>query len=386
MPSGIYIRTEKAKEAMRLGQKKRIHKQDCFCCICKNKRGEYIGENHPCKGKKHSLESNIRSGATNRGKTKENCEHILRAINTRKKRYDSGELIHSFLNKHHTEKTKQKLSSFFKGKTYEELYGVEKANEMHNKKRGKKQSIEFIEKRISKIRGKKQIKEHIEKRMKSRFETIQKRGYYISKETREKMRKAQSNRPRRLHSKETREKMSLDRMGDKNPCWKGGPKFCIECGKKLASRKATRCVRCSANNNEHKEKVIKNTLKAISLRPNKFEMRALNYLNIIYNNKFKYTGDGSFIVNNRSADAYAKELNTIALFNGIYWHLEKRGYEINEKNKRIVEKFESQPFVSSGYKVIFIWEDELNQLNRQLESRIIGNTRDSESRNSKFEA
>lgn len=122
---------------------------------------------------------------------------------------------------------------------------------------------------------------------------------------------------------------------------------------------------------EHKEKLkiksnrdwcIEKAMKATCRRPNKFEVRALNYLNIIYENKFKYTGNGSLIINCRSADAYSKKLNTIALFHGIYWHLKRYGLEITEENKRSAEKIDSLPFISAGYKVIFIWEDELDGL------------------------
>jgi hypothetical protein len=107
---------------------------------------------------------------------------------------------------------------------------------------------------------------------------------------------------------------------------------------------------------------IRNVLRAGCEHPNKFETNALHYINTIYNNKFTYTGDGSLIINHRSADAYSKELNTIALFHGVYWHLRKKGLDITEENKRVVEKVDSLPFTSAGYKVIFIWEDELYKL------------------------
>lgn len=112
--------------------------------------------------------------------------------------------------------------------------------------------------------------------------------------------------------------------------------------------------------------MIAKRLKAMQQHPNKFEFNALSYLNILYKNKFKYTGDGSLVINHRSADAYSKELNTVALFNGVYWHLKKRGYEINKQNKRIVEKIEAKPFLDAGYKIIFIWEDELKKIKNEL--------------------
>ena len=48
--------------------------------------------------------------AWNKGKTKESDERLLKASNTLKERYKSGEIIGSFLGKHHSEETKKKLS------------------------------------------------------------------------------------------------------------------------------------------------------------------------------------------------------------------------------------------------------------------------------------
>lgn len=129
--------------------------------------------------------------------------------------------------------------------------------------------------------------------------------------------------------------------------------------------KETRAKLVKANLNRSKEvldKIIRNSLKACCARPNKFETRALAYINIIYPNKFIYTGNGTMIVNHKSADAYSKELNTVALFHGYYWHLKRFGLEITDENKRGAEKVDAAPFLSEGYKVIFIWEDELNSL------------------------
>jgi hypothetical protein len=103
-------------------------------------------------------------------------------------------------------------------------------------------------------------------------------------------------------------------------------------------------------------------LKSIQASPNSFELKCLEHLNKIYNNSFKYVGDGSLIISGRSADAYSEELNIVCLFHGTYWHLKKYGLEITEENKRSVEKVDSLPFLSAGYRVIFIWEDELSKI------------------------
>ena len=67
---------------------KKGHLEYCSCCICKNIRGETKGKNHPSFRKKFSFEIRQKFGKTNRGKTKENCEYIRRALATRKKNFE----------------------------------------------------------------------------------------------------------------------------------------------------------------------------------------------------------------------------------------------------------------------------------------------------------
>jgi hypothetical protein len=112
-------------------------------------------------------------------------------------------------------------------------------------------------------------------------------------------------------------------------------------------------------------KAMKASREATGMRPNKFECVCMDKLNKIYPGKFKYTGDGTFLVNRHSADAYSEELNTVALFNGAYWHLECNDLENTSENKKLRESIESKPFLDAGYNVFFIWEGELNTIVRQ---------------------
>jgi hypothetical protein len=125
---------------------------------------------------------------------------------------------------------------------------------------------------------------------------------------------------------------------------------------------------CKVNSTKHflnrkhivkTEEHMRNVLKSICSAPNKFEVRALAYLESLYPSRFSFTGDGSVFINGKSPDALDANSRTVALFNGTYWHLGKLGLDNTDFNKRIVEKIESQPFLDVGYKVIFIWEDEL---------------------------
>jgi G:T-mismatch repair DNA endonuclease (very short patch repair protein) len=117
----------------------------------------------------------------------------------------------------------------------------------------------------------------------------------------------------------------------------------------------------------YSEERTKKILQKVCARPNKFEFKCLEYLNKLYPNKFKYTGDGSFIVNGHSVDAYSEELNTIVLFQGDYWHcnpeiykadyynkqFKKTAQEVWDRDVKIVEMIKKE-----GYKIIIIWEKE----------------------------
>lgn len=97
----------------------------------------------------------------------------------------------------------------------------------------------------------------------------------------------------------------------------------------------------------------------------------INNLNKKYNNKFKYVGDGSFLIKGYSPDAYSKELNTIVLFNGDYYHCNPRVYEATYYNKMLKKVAQeiwdkdrkiTEIFKLEGYKVIIIWEKDLKML------------------------
>ena len=130
-------------------------------------------------------------------------------------------------------------------------------------------------------------------------------------------------------------------------------------------RKMVRNLKLRWKNSNYRIKILTSLHSSSSQnRPNKFEIKALDYLNSFYKNPFKYCGDGSILINGRSPDAIHKQLRIIALFNGVYWHLKKYNLKVNRLNKRKCERRESLPFIKAGYKVIFLWEDELNETER----------------------
>lgn len=154
----------------------------------------------------------------------------------------------------------------------------------------------------------------------------------------------------RCQSLETRKKRSLSSLN--RPGYWRGKKRSIEYRERLSI-----IMKDVAKNRapEH----IRKFIRSGRLGPNKNEQRGLLYLDAIFPNKFRYCGDGSFMVGKSSPDAVSEELKTIVLFHGVYWHLKRLGLEISEENKYMIEQVDQIPFRQLGWKVIILWEDDL---------------------------
>lgn len=175
---------------------------------------------------------------------------------------------------------------------------------------GKKMSLEARKKQSLSHLGYKSSLESIRKGIISRKETTIKRGFYISEEAKRNIGIKNS-----IH------------MKDK---WR---------------------------NKDFAEKMIKALLKAVCKKPNNFELACKNFLERLFPNQYKYIGDGSLLINNRSPDFISSKHKIVVLCNGIYWHLLKYGLDDIDQNKEQIEIRESQPFLEAGYDVLFIWEN-----------------------------
>lgn len=152
-------------------------------------------------------------------------------------------------------------------------------------------------------------------------------------------------------SESNKKKCSISKMGDLNPSKRPEVRKKMSITAKRITNTIEGKKKCSLGGIA--------ALKAVNKCPNKFEERALAYLEILYPRRFSYTGNGTCIINGKSADAVDLENRTVALFNGVYWHLKRKGLEITEENKRLRERIEAEPFNEAGYRVIFLWEDEI---------------------------
>ncbi len=110
----------------------------------------------------------------------------------------------------------------------------------------------------------------------------------------------------------------------------------------------------------HSDEALRKKLRKAP--PNGFERKVLMYLNKINPGAFEYIGDASLIINHRTVDFFSEELRTVVLAHGYYWHFKKFGMAVTDENKRAIEKIDAAPFVAVGYKVMFIWEDEIDRL------------------------
>lgn len=181
---------------------------------------------------------------------------------------------------------------------------------------------------------------------------------------------AQKGIKRIPRSEEIKKKISESNKGKPQPF-----SFREKLSKALKGKKQSpewilkRSLAMRGKNKNISRKHLKNILKAIQASPNKFESQCLQYLNKKYpSEEFKYCGEGSFLIENRSPDFINKKLNIVVLAQGDYYHcnpkiyplnyynrwLKKTAQEIQEKDKQTIELFKNR-----GYTVIVLWEKDI---------------------------
>lgn len=153
------------------------------------------------------------------------------------------------------------------------------------------------------------------------------------------------------HTKETREQMSQTvsqqfENGERHPWTEGLTKETDE--RLLKHSKLISELRLK--NPEWTRKIM----IANAIKPNKPEMMLNNILDTIQPNVWSYVGDGSFLVGNKCPDFHSnKEDKVIELF-GDYWHKK------DEEDGRI------KYFKDNGFDCLIIWEHELSDFSTLL--------------------
>lgn len=176
-------------------------------------------------------------------------------------------------------------------------------------------------------------------------------GKHHSEEAKAKI--GQANRfgyPRRLgirHTETTKMKMRLAKLGKKH-------------GDKMKA-KVSIAAHKQWQDKEWANKARQALMKGMNIRPNKPETIVLNLLNTYYPNEWKYTGDGSFIIDGLNPDFVNIDgrKQIIEVF-GDYWHRERA------RNYKETEQGRTEAYAKHGYQTLIIWESELKDLEKVL--------------------
>lgn len=150
----------------------------------------------------------------------------------------------------------------------------------------------------------------------------------------------------------------IESLKNKKPYnYKGGRPKCVDCGK-LIWNGFTRCHVCASKkrwkSQEYRTRQVELTLKGLAIRPNKPETIVKNLLEIIAPNKFKYTGDGSFVLDRYNPDFIANDEKKIIEVYGDYWH--------NIPSNKQKDQGRLKVYNQHGYSTLIIWEHELEDL------------------------
>lgn len=240
-------------------------------------------------------------------------EEMRRKLSETKKRlYSDGKLIPYWKNRKRDEKTKEKIRKVFLGKSYEELYGKEKSDNMRKKQSEKHQL---------------------------RKEML---GYINSPETRKRISEIKKGKP--IHTIESKMKIS---------------KFFS--GKKISEKHKERISLASQErwkNPDMRNKIIlaqiEERLNRKGIRPTKPEKLLIEIINK-NNLLFTYVGNGKWwlrgITRNFNPDFINKERKLIIELFGSYWH--------NREDMKKRDKERLETYSKYGYKTLIIWEHEL---------------------------
>lgn len=250
------------------------------------------------------------------------------------------------MGRHHTEKTKAQISKAMIGKPRSEEY----RDNIRKSRLGKHHSEE-VKLKISLTKtGVSHPSPSKETRAKIRQANL---GKYPTEETRARLRIAHLGQPSGMkgkqHTKEAKFKISLVQTG-------------------RTHSKETRAKRSKAMskrwaNPEYKDRVVKATILASHIKPNKPEQQLHTLLNELYPVQWKYTGDGKLIIGGKNPDFWNGDHKLIELF-GDYWH------NLKVFPNKLTEKEIVTHYQQYNYKCLVIWERELEHP-RKVVSRII---------------
>jgi len=120
-------------------------------------------------------------------------------------------------------------------------------------------------------------------------------------------------------------------------------------------------------NIEFKEKMIRLQKKG-QKRPNKKEQILYSFIGQLTNNYRINTPPNITVINEKIPDFInVNGEKKVINFNGMYWHLWKNQNADYSLTKEQVEERERKPYQDYGFKILFIWEDELSNKEMLIE-------------------
>jgi G:T-mismatch repair DNA endonuclease (very short patch repair protein) len=107
---------------------------------------------------------------------------------------------------------------------------------------------------------------------------------------------------------------------------------------------------------EYKDRQVKAMREGAKARPTKPEVSAINILDGLYPNEWKYVGDGAIIIEGRNPDIInINGKKAIVEVFGDYWH----GFKHTRECPLIHELDRIDTYTKYGYKTLILWEHEL---------------------------
>jgi hypothetical protein len=275
----------------------------------------------------------------------------------------------------HIENIRKSSKKRLLGKTYEEIYGPEKAKELREKKRiqgkGRIWSIE-TRRRIGETNAKKAMERGDRKMLLSKEELHD--LYWNQKKSLREIcnilgMKSISvvHRWFKKFGIERRTKQEEMKLRWKDPHYR---RSMIE-GQKRALQKPENRAKWSENskrrwkNKDYAEHIIRETRRSMMLRPNKPEQRLIAIIKK-HDLPYKYSGDGRFIVGNRCPDFLNcnGEKKVVEVFGRAYHSPSHSFFKIPYRRtyQGTIDHYKKY-----GFECIIIWDDELGDENKVLE-------------------
>jgi G:T-mismatch repair DNA endonuclease (very short patch repair protein) len=180
-------------------------------------------------------------------------------------------------------------------------------------------------------------------------------------------------------------------IGKDNPKWRRTKKRCLQCGsiyevppslnhiqycskecwyqhgyndnsKNKMSESQTRILQNPQKREEYLHRILDHC--HYNIRPNKPEQVLDDMLQKEYPNKWRYTGDFSVVIGNKSPDwTNCNGKKAVILLHGDYWHLWKAQKNNPNLTREQVEAKDIEHYKKFGFECLIIWEHELKYKN-----------------------